>query len=137
MRMDGKGGDVDRPRSFDDLALRIDSDEVGDADSVKAQPEWIDPERVRLLGIASRDVTSDAFGEAERGEDAEASGEPLLAAASLLFKSSGFRRPKAAKIGAKASCLVRSFAVPAEVTGDSSCIGVSLSSSFWRTHPRA
>jgi hypothetical protein len=86
-----KGRDVDRSRTFDDIAVLIDTDEVGGFDLAETHAERIDPERVGELRVARRDVACDPFAEAERGEDAEAAGKALLAVLPLLGGSAEHR----------------------------------------------
>jgi hypothetical protein len=61
----------------------VDQDQVRGLDLVETHAERVDPEPVRVLRIANRDVSGEALGEAEPAEQPEPSCELLLALLSL------------------------------------------------------
>ena len=62
----------------------VHQDQVGDADLSEVDAERVDPEPVRIAGIASGDVAGDAFVVSEPGEQAKRGSQALLAVAALL-----------------------------------------------------
>ena len=85
LRVDRERGGVHRRVAFDDLAVVVDADQVGDADVLEAHPERVDPELVEVLGVAGRDVPGDALVEPELPEERNAGGQALLAVQALLL----------------------------------------------------
>ena len=85
LRVDDEGGQVERPRTFHDIAAVVDQQQVLDADLPEAHAERIDPEVIGALGVACGDVAGGAFGEAETPEDAEGGGQSLLSMPALLL----------------------------------------------------
>ncbi len=69
----------------DDLAVGVDQDQVGHGHLAEALAEGIHPEMIGELRIPSGDVAGNTFGEAERADHPERSGESLLPIGSLLF----------------------------------------------------
>ena len=84
-RVDGERRGVHAALALDDLALRVDEEQVGHADVAERHPERVHPEVVEPLGVTGGDVTGDALLEPELAEDAEAGGEALLAVLALLL----------------------------------------------------
>ena len=78
-RVDHERGTIDRLRAVHDVARVVDQDEVADAHVAEALAERVDPEAVGELGVAHGDVAGDAFAETEPSEDAQRTGELLLA----------------------------------------------------------
>jgi hypothetical protein len=78
LAMNGKGRDVHRSGTFDDIALAVDADEVRGLYEAEVHPERIDPESVRKLRIARCDVAGHSLAEAIGRKDSEATGETLL-----------------------------------------------------------
>jgi hypothetical protein len=86
LRVNREGCPVDRVLPFHDLALVIHQNEVGDANLTEVHAEGIDPEMIEAFGVASGDVASDAFIESESREQAEGTGQALLAMPAFLFQ---------------------------------------------------
>ena len=61
--VNGEGGGIHGPPTFDDDAVWINEDQVADLDLLEARSERTDPEVVGEFWIASGDVTSNALGE--------------------------------------------------------------------------
>jgi hypothetical protein len=77
--VDGKGSGVDRPIAVDHLTTVIDQNQILGADHLEVHAKWVDPKMVKVLGIASRDVTSQTLIKSEMPEQSEGGGQPLLA----------------------------------------------------------
>jgi hypothetical protein len=82
--VDRERGAVHRPVAVDDLALRVDEQEVADPDALEVHPERIDPEVVEVLRVTGGDVAGGALVEAEVAEHAECGREPLFAVPALV-----------------------------------------------------
>ena len=81
--MDGEGGAVEPGRGagrrLHDLALVADQHQVGDTDAAEMDAQRVDPELVRVLGVARGDVAGAPHVEALSAEQPIAGGQPLLA----------------------------------------------------------
>ena len=86
LRVNGEGGAVDRVVPFHDFAPVIHQNKVGGADLAEVHAEGVDPEMVGTFGIAGGDVAGDAFIESKTREQAEGSGQALLAMPALLLQ---------------------------------------------------
>ena len=84
LRVDGEGGDVDRPVALDDLALVVHEDQVGGPDEAERQAERVHPEAVGALRVAGGEVAGHALVEAEAVEQAEGGRHALLDVGALL-----------------------------------------------------
>ena len=84
LRVDGEGGDVDRPVALDDLALVVHEDQVGGPDQAEREAEGVDPEAVGALRVAGGEVAGHALVEAEAVEQAEGGRHALLDVGALL-----------------------------------------------------
>jgi Phage integrase family len=85
LRVDGESRDVDRSIAFDDVAFGVDADQVRHLDLAEVHAEWIDPERIRKLGVTCGHVAGRALIEAEHGEQPEACRKALLAVPAFLL----------------------------------------------------
>ena len=92
-RVDHERRPVHRTPAVDDLPVVVDEDEVADLHVAEALDERVDPEVVRELGVAHGDVSGDALAEAAAAEDAQRTGELLLAVEALLLDGGERRRP--------------------------------------------
>ncbi len=79
---------VHRSIALDHLPLFIDQDQIGYTNMREVHPKRIDPEMVRQLRIARRDMTSHPLAEAELGKQPKCRCQALLAMQALL----GMRR---------------------------------------------
>src|SRR6516162_1462215 len=84
-RMDGEAGGIDRACADHDFAGVRHEYEIRDAHVSEAHPERVDPEVVGELGVARRDVASNALRESEAAEEAKRAGQSLLAMEALLL----------------------------------------------------
>jgi hypothetical protein len=84
LAVDRERGGVHRPVALDDLAFVVDADEVRDADEAEAHPERVDPEQLRVLGVAPCQVPGHSLVEPETVEQAEGGRHPLLHVDALL-----------------------------------------------------
>src|SRR5262245_9753954 len=91
-RMNREGGGVDHVSAFDDLAFVVDQDQIRDANLAEIHAERIDPEMVRLFGVARSDVPRDAFVKSEFGEETERRCQSPFPVQPLLFDRVESRR---------------------------------------------
>src|SRR5438093_5417252 len=89
--MDRKRRGIDWLIPLDHLALFVNQDQVRNPNLSEVEAKGIDPETIRVLGVADGDMAGNALVKTEPGEQAERGGEPLLAVAAL-FLEGGKRR---------------------------------------------
>ncbi len=92
LRVNGEGCAVDRILPFHHLAVVVYQNQIGDANLAEVHAERIDPEMIEVFGVAGGDVSGDAFIESEAREQAEGSGQALLAVLALLGDGGKGRR---------------------------------------------
>ena len=88
-RVDDERGAVHGPAAVDHVAVVVHEDEVAHADVTEAHREGVHPEVLRELRVADGDVAGDAFAEPDATEDAQCTGELLLAQEALLLHRGG------------------------------------------------
>src|SRR5215472_1110061 len=82
--MDRERGNVDWVLAFDDFAFRVHQDQIGHADMPEMHTERIDPEVIRPLRIARRNVPGHALVETELGKKTKAGGQTFFAMLAFL-----------------------------------------------------
>src|SRR5215471_13154686 len=82
--MDRERGNVDWVLAFNDFAARVHQDQIGSADMPEMHAERIDPEVIRPLRIARRNVTGHALVETELGKKTKAGGQTFFAMPAFL-----------------------------------------------------
>src|SRR5882724_6794426 len=86
LRVNREGCTVEGVLPFHDLALVIHQNEVGDANLAEVHAEGIDPEMIEAFGVASGDVSGNAFIESKSREQSEGARQALLAMPAFLFQ---------------------------------------------------
>src|SRR5262245_47628757 len=90
--MNGESGDIDHALTFDDRALVIDQNQIRDANPAEAHAERVDPEMIRPLRVARRDVSGRPFIEPVDREETKGRRQSLFAMQSFLFDAAEGRR---------------------------------------------
>ncbi|MEY4362599.1 MAG: hypothetical protein RL391_1905, partial [Actinomycetota bacterium] len=85
-RVDHECRPIHRHVAMDDFAMMIHEEKIADPHVAERQTERIDPEVIGLLGVAHGDVAGHALSETEPTEDAQGTGQALLAIEALLLE---------------------------------------------------